>query len=104
MKPDDPPVGKSLLRFAGWGALWGLVLGFGLLAPAALSTHRLRPQTVAQWCVLDASFAVIFGVGGLALAVPTLLAVTDLFRWRGGRFRDRSWAVGLGAGPAMLLA
>jgi len=104
MERDDPSVGKSLLRFAGWGALWGLVLGFGLLAPGALSTHHLRPQTIAQWCVLDASLAVIFAVGGLALSAPTLLAITDLLRWRGVRFRDTSWAVGLGTGPTVLLA
>jgi type I phosphodiesterase/nucleotide pyrophosphatase len=103
-EPDDTSVGQNLIRFAGWGALWGLVLGFGVLAPGALLTHRLRPQSFAQWCVLDGSLAAIFAVGGLALAAPTLLAATDLLRWQGVRFREGKWAIGLGAGPAVVLA
>jgi hypothetical protein len=99
-----PPIGRALLRFAGWGALWGLALGLGLLAPGLLLSHRLRPRTITEWLFLDACLSLLFAVGGAVIAMPSMLLVTDIAGWFGRKFRDWSWAVGLATGPILVLA
>jgi hypothetical protein len=99
-----PPIGRALLRFAGWGALWGLALGLGLLAPGLLLSHRLRPRTITEWLFLDACLSLLFAVGGAVIAIPSMLLVTDIAGWFGRKFRDWSWAVGLATGPVLVLA
>lgn len=99
---DTSHVGRNLLRFSGWGAVWGLVLGFGVLAPGTLLTHRLRPLNVGQWLLLDVALAVIFALGGALMTAPALLLLTDALAWFRVRFRDWNWATGLAAGPVLV--
>jgi hypothetical protein len=69
------------------GAPCGVALGVWLLAPLWLNTHYLFPETFAHWLIVDAFLVVIFGLGGLALALSltwplSLMPVTPWSKWR----------------------
>ncbi len=90
-----------------WGALWGMALGFGLLAPRLLAFHRLAPAAALEWLVLDLSLASLFAILGALLGFCGCapLVIGEVVGRR--RFGDRSLAYGLGIaffGPLAYLA
>jgi predicted AlkP superfamily phosphohydrolase/phosphomutase len=57
----------------GWGLLWGLAAGFWLFAPWILNANHLRPMSLVQWTIVDATLALVFIVlGGLLTFVATV--------------------------------
>jgi len=55
------------------GLVWSEILGFGFVAPAIVATHRLRPETLYQWLLIDS----------VILAALLLGASSSWrFRWR----------------------
>jgi predicted AlkP superfamily phosphohydrolase/phosphomutase len=71
-------------RATRWGTLWGLALGFWLLAPLALEVNHLRPTTLRAWTIVAVFFLLTFvTIGGvLALAATTPFAASTWWRKR----------------------
>ncbi len=93
----------AVLLSVGWGALWGVVLGFWFLAPAVIETHRLWPENPAQWAVFLGAMSVIFGALGATLGFVGGLALLSIEKLTGA-FRERTWAYGLFGGPTLAVA
>jgi len=79
-----------------WGALWGLAMGFCVIAPQVLHVHHLRPEGLRQWLTVDAFFGLVFVVLGLLLSALTSwpLGVNELVRKR-APLRNAALATGL---------
>ena len=67
-----------------WGALWGVALGFWLLAPHVLSSHHLFVTTLRQWVILGSALATAFAVvgAGCGLFAGFPLAVWQIVQGR----------------------
>lgn len=88
----------------GWGALWGVAVGFSLLAAPLLRSHHLCPDDPSQWIVLGLFLFVTFG--GLG-ALLSLFACSVLVAWEALRrrsFRDPTWAYALAVAPLLGLS
>jgi predicted AlkP superfamily phosphohydrolase/phosphomutase len=89
---------RHVRRAVWWGASVAVVLGIWLLAPIALGTHALYPETFVQWLVivgvLSAFFLTLGTLVSLLLSWP-LAAVERLprFRVRHTQAAPLAWAL-----------
>lgn len=94
-------LGGPWTRAAGWGAAWGAIYGFWLLAPEIVRRHRLESLHAGQWLLVIAALGALFVALGAALALPVGVAL----RARGGGRATRrvaAIAVALWLVPAYL--
>jgi hypothetical protein len=100
----SPPAKQpdAVLLAVGWGALWGIVLGQWLLAPLIVNVHFIHPRSSVQWLALGVALSAIFGLMGAFLSFFASFAL--VFKESRARFRNRTWAYGLAAGPLLVVA
>lgn len=94
---NDPSTGPppSPARLAlQWGALWGVALGFALLAPSVVATRHFDVRAEWQWAVVAIYLAGLFGLLGGLLALFGCLPLAVAFRARPPRDPRRALALG----------
>ena len=92
------------LLAVGWGMLWGVALGFWLLAPEIVDAHRIQIETLGQRVVLTLALTFIFAALGGFLTLIAGLALAGIEAAIAGPFRDRTWAYGLFGGVLLVVA
>jgi hypothetical protein len=75
---------RSVRLATAWGALWGLAMGFLVIAPQVLHVHHLHPEGFRDWLIVDAFFGLVFTVLGVLLSALASwpLGVHELVRRR----------------------
>ena len=98
----SPPTDPVVLS-VGWGALWGVTLGFWFLAPLITDTHRIQPAVPSQWVVLIGALTLIFAALGATLGFVGGLVLSAIEWLAGGKYVSRKWAYGLFSGIAVVV-
>lgn len=85
-----------------WSLLWGLALGWLVLAPAVVSSHRLTVVSLGEWGALVLVLSGVFSATGVVAGIVggSLLVIV---RNRRGEFASPGWAWCLGTPPSLLL-
>jgi hypothetical protein len=86
-----------------FGALWGVVEGIWLVAPALIRDHRIIPTTLTHWVVLETTLLVMSAGLGALIAIFAAGAILGWAIVRRRAYRDAALAAGLALGSLLPL-